>query len=256
MKMFFQFLKSKEFIKHLSIALISISIILFIIFKWLNIYTRHGETVTIPELKGLELSEAMELLEEQGFRYVIDSIYTDKANPGTVYEQEPEANSLVKENRNIYITIVSSDAPTIKLPDLIDVSLREARAILESYGITIKQLIYKPDLAQNAVLAIQHKGKTLKKGDELRKGDAVDLVLGDGFGNLKVSIPNLVGLTYDEALFVIQGSKLIVGAIIFDNNKTDTAKAVVYKQSPEFSTDTTINQISQGETIDLYLKVQ
>lgn len=256
MKMFFQFLKSKEFIKHLSIAIISISIVLFIIFKWLNVYTRHGETVTIPDLKGLEISEAMELLEEQGFRYVVDSIYTDNAEPGTVYEQEPEANSLVKENRNIYLTIVSSDAPSIKLPDLIDVSLREAKAILESYGIRINQLIYKPDLAQNAVLAIQYKGRALKKGDLLKKGDAVDLVLGDGFGNLKVSIPNLVGLSYDEALFVIQGSKLIVGAIIFDGNKTDTAKAIVYKQSPEFSTDTAINQISQGETIDLYLKVQ
>lgn len=256
MKMFFQFLKSKEFIKHLSIAIISISIILYIIFKWLNVYTRHGETVTIPDLKGLEITEAMELLEEQGFRYVVDSIYTDKAEPGTVYEQEPEANALVKENRNIYLTIVSSDAPSIKLPDLIDVSLREAKAILESYGISINRLIYKPDLAQNAVLAIQYKGKTLKKGDSLKKGDAVDLILGDGFGNLKVGIPNLIGLTYDEALFVIQGSKLIVGAIIFDGNKTDTAKAVVYKQSPEFSTDTTINQISQGETIDLYLKVQ
>lgn len=256
MKMFFQFLKSKEFFKHLGIAILSIGIILFIIFKWLNVYTRHGETVTIPNLKGLEISEAMELLEEQGFRYVIDSIYTDKAEPGTVYEQEPEANSLVKENRNIYLTIVSSDAPSIKLPDLIDVSLREAQAILESYGISIKQLIYKPDLAQNAVLAIQYKGRILKKGDVLKKGDAVDLVLGDGYGNLKVNVPNLVGLTYDEALFVIQGSKLIVGAIIFDGGKTDTSRAVVYKQSPEYSTDTTLNQISQGETIDLYLKVQ
>lgn len=256
MKMFFQFLKSKDFFKHLSIAVVSIGIVLFVIFKWLNVYTRHGETVTIPDLKGLEISEAMEILEEQGFRYVIDSIYTDKAAQGTVYEQEPEANSLVKENRNIYLTIVSSDAPSIKLPDLIDVSLREAQAILESYGIKINQLIYKPDLAQNAVLAIQYKGRALKKGDELKKGDAVDLVLGDGYGNLKVSIPNLVGLTYDEALFVIQGSRLILGAIIFDGGKTDTSKAIVYKQSPEFSSDTSVNQISQGETIDLYLKVQ
>ncbi len=256
MKAFFQFLKSKDFIKHLSIAILIIACVLFLVFKWLNIYTRHGETVSIPDLKGLDITEAMEVLEEQGFRYVVDSIYTDKADAGTVYEQEPEANALVKENRTIYLTIVSSDAPSVKLPDLIDVSLREAKAILESYGIQVGQLIYKPDLAQNAVLAVEHKGKTLNKGDLLKKGDVVNLVLGDGYGNLKVNIPNLIGLTYDEALFVLKGSKLLMGAIIFDGNTSDTVNAVVYKQSPEFSSDTSINQISQGETIDIYLKVQ
>lgn len=256
MKSLFEFLKSKVFFKHLGIAVLIIGTVLFLVFKWLSVYTRHGETVTIPDLKGLDVAEAMEVLEEQGFRYVIDSIYTDKADPGTVYEQEPEANTLVKENRNVYITIVSTDAPNIKLPDLIDVSLREAQAILESYGLRVGQLIYKPDLAQNAVLGILYEGRELKKGDVLKKGDKVDLILGDGYGNLKVSIPNLVGLSYDEAIFVLKGSKLLVGAIIFDGNSNDTSSAVVYKQSPEFTSDTSINQISQGETIDLYLKVQ
>jgi beta-lactam-binding protein with PASTA domain len=173
-----------------------------------------------------------------------------------VYEQEPEANSLVKENRTIYLTVVSGSAPNVKLPDLIDVSLREAQAILESYGIKVGKLIYRPDLAQNAVLGIQHHGKDVEKGYSLAKGEVVDLILGDGYGNLKVSIPNLVGLSYDEALFVLQGSKLILGAVIFDGFKNDTLNATVYRQSPEPSTDTSANKISQGETIDIYLKVK
>lgn len=254
MRNFIQFLKSKQFRIHFAIALGAIALILFIVFKWLNVYTRHGETISVPDLKGVDVTEAMERLEEQGFKYIIDSIYTELGAPNTVYEQEPEANALVKENRTIYLTIVSGNAPTVKLPDLIDVSFREAKAILESYGIKVGQLIYRPDLAQNAVLGIQYKGRDVSKGFVLSKGEVVDLILGDGYGNLKVVIPNLVGLSYDEALFVLQGSKLLIGSVIFDGNNNDTLNAIVYKQSPESSSDTTMNKISQGETIDLYLK--
>lgn len=256
MRNFIEFLKSKSFRVHFAIAFVSIALLLFLILKWLNVYTKHGETISVPDLKGLEIIEAMDLLDEQGFKYVIDSIYTDQAEPNTVYEQEPEANALVKENRTIYITIVSGSAPTVKLPDLIDVSLREAQAILESYGIKVGKLIYRPDLAQNAVLGIQHKGRDIQKGYVISKGDVVDLILGDGYGNLKVAIPNLVGLSYDEALFVLQGSKLILGAVIFDGMSNDTLNSVVYRQSPEPSSDTSSNKISQGETIDIYLKAK
>ncbi len=77
MRNFIQFLKSKQFRIHFAIALGSIAVLLFIIFKWLNVYTRHGDTISVPDLKGLELVEAVDVLEEQGFRYVVDSIYTE-----------------------------------------------------------------------------------------------------------------------------------------------------------------------------------
>ena len=256
MKNFILFLKSRSFRINFAIAFVSIGLLLFMILKWLNVYTKHGETISVPDLKGMNIVEAMDLLDDQGFKYVIDSVYTDQAEPNTVYEQEPEANALVKENRTIYFTVVSGSAPTVKIPDLIDVSLREAQAILESYGIKVGKLIYKPDLAQNAVLGIEYRGKLIQKGFQISKGDVVDLILGDGYGNLKVEIPNLVGLSYDEALFVLQGSKLIMGAVIFDGTKNDTLNAIIYKQSPESSSDTSANKISQGETIDIYLKVK
>lgn len=256
MRNFVLFLKSRSFRVNFAIAFVSITLVLYFILKWLNVYTKHGETISVPDLKGMNIVEAMDLLDDQGFKYVIDSIYTDQAEPNSVYEQEPEANALVKENRTIYFTVVSGSAPTVKLPDLIDVSLREAQAILESYGIKVGRLIYKPDLAQNAVLGLQYKGRDVGKGFVISKGDVIDLILGDGYGNLKVEIPNLIGLSYDEALFVLQGSKLILGAVIFDGTKNDTLNALVYRQSPESSTDTLVNKISQGETIDIYLKVK
>jgi eukaryotic-like serine/threonine-protein kinase len=256
MQQLWLFIKSRTFFLHLIGAMLGIGLISFLVFTWLDQYTRHNQSVSVPNVKGLRLEEAEELLESQGFRFIVDSLYVDGVELGTVYEQEPAANELVKENRTIYLTSVSSEAPSVKLPELIDVSLREAQAILESYGIVVGKLIYRPDLAQNAVLAVQMNGKDIASGQKLSKGQTVDLVLGDGYGNLKITIPNLIGLSYDEAVFVIQGSKLLVGAIIFESNDNDTANSVIYKQSPEFSTDSTINKISQGEAIDLYLKIK
>lgn len=256
MQSFWLFLKSKSFRIHFLLAFLLIAALLFGTFRWLANYTRHNQSLSVPDLKGMTLEEAISNLEQQGFRYAVDSLYVDGEEPGTVYEQEPIAGELVKENRTIYLSTVSSIAPSVKLPDLIDVSLREAQAILESYGLRVGKLIYQPDLAQNAVLGIEYRGKRLEPGTVLDKGAVLDLILGDGYGNLKITIPNLIGLSYDEALFVLQGSKLLVGAVIFDSNSNDTLNATVYRQSPEFSSDSTINKISQGEAIDLYLKVK
>ena len=249
-----QYLQTKAFRKQLLIIIVSLFITLFGAYKWVAFYTKHGQSVPVPVLKGLELSEATDLLAAQNFKYSIDSIYTSLAEAGTVYEQEPEPGAAVKENRTIYLTVVSSTPPIVKLPDLVDVSLREATSILESYGLKIGQLIYKPDLAQNAVLGLVYNGKTVKKGFAIRKGATVDLLVGDGYGNIKVDIPNLSGLNYEEAIFVLNASKLRLGAVIFEGSSTDTFNTKIYKQNPSFSTDTALNKIGQGTAIDIYVK--
>lgn len=249
-----QYLQTKAFRKQLLIIIVSLFITLFGAYKWVAFYTKHGQSVPVPVLKGLELTEATDLLDAQNFKYSIDSIYISLAEAGTVYEQEPEPGAAVKENRTIYLTVVSSTPPIVKLPDLVDVSLREATSILESYGLKIGQLIYKPDLAQNAVLGLVYNGKTVKKGFAIRKGATIDLLVGDGYGNIKVDIPNLSGLNYEEALFVLNASKLRLGAVIFEGSSTDTFNTKIYKQNPSFSTDTALNKIGQGTAIDIYVK--
>lgn len=250
---FIAFLKTKEFRKHVLIAAATIALLLFILIKSLDIYTRHGESNTVPNLKGMTLDQAMKLLADKNFKFEIDSVYSIEKPHGTIMEQDPDPETQVKEGRTIYLSIVSMIPPHVKVPDLKDVSLREATAILESYGLKVGELIYKPDLAQNAVLALQMAGQEIKTGESIPKGSIIDLVLGDGYGNTHVKIPKLVGLTYEEAVFVLQGSSLNVGRVSFDANIKDTTAAglIVYKQIPS-ETDTL--SLSQGEPIDLFIK--
>jgi beta-lactam-binding protein with PASTA domain len=112
------------------------------------------------------------------------------------------------------------------------------------------QLIYKPDLAKNAVLEMQVNGRKVTKGEEVTKGTVIDLVLGDGFGNTKVAVPQLFNLHLDEALFVLNASSLNVGSVVLDATVKDSSKARVYKQFPVYESETTI---SQGESVDIFL---
>ena len=109
MKMFFQFLKSKDFFKHLGIAILTIGIVLFIIFKWLNVYTRHGETVTIPDLKGL--GNVYESPVQQ-FKTILEGI------GGKVIEFSDwsEIKSFVKEHFEANARIIST------LPELAEIA--------------------------------------------------------------------------------------------------------------------------------------
>jgi len=231
-------------------------VFLFLLFgftyKWLDSYTNHGSTVTVPDLRGLKVSTVENFLKDKALRIKIadSSVFDLEKPPGTVIEQDPAPAEKVKENRTIYLTITKTVPPKIKMPNLIDVSYRQAEAILISYGLKPGQTTYKPDLCKNCVLSFTMNGKQLKAGEELTKGSVIDLILGDGFGNTKVTVPQLYGLSLDEALFVLKGSSLNTGSIIFDGSVKDSSKAVVYKQNPAYGSS---SLISEGEGVDIYL---
>jgi beta-lactam-binding protein with PASTA domain len=246
------FLFSKLFLLNLLGAIVFLFLVFGFTYKWLDSYTNHGSTITVPDLKGLRISSIDGFLKDKALRFkVADSSIFDLEKPaGTVIEQDPLPSEKVKENRTIYLTITKTVPPKIKMPNLVDVSYRQAEAILISYGLKPGQTIYKPDLCKNCVLSFSMKGKPLKAGDEITKGNVIDLVLGDGFGNTKVPVPQLYGLSLDEALFVLRGSSLNSGSVIFDSSVRDSSKAVVYKQNPPFGSS---SSISEGEGIDIYL---
>lgn len=252
MKGFINFLKSKIFVLNLIGALVFLFAVFGFTYKWLDSYTRHGNSVSVPDLRGMQKSELDDFLKFKNLKYKIadSTIYDLDAAPGTVIEQDPRPNEKVKEDRTIYLSITRSTPPGVKIPELLDNSLRQAEVILKSYGLIKGQLIYKPDLAKNAVLEMQINGVKVHAGDEVTKGTVIDLVLGDGFGNTKVSVPQLFNLKLDEAMFVINASSLNVGAVVFDNTVKDSTLAKVYKQFPLHNSDSTI---SQGESIDIFL---
>lgn len=249
---FISYLKTKSFRNNLIAAALTVVVVLLIAFFSLRYYTKHGQGLNVPALKGMSIAKAVEKLEELGLRYELDSVYIMDSPPGMVIDQDPNANTFVKDNRTIYLTVNAAQAPNVKFPEVEFKSLREVQALIESFGLKLGDTTYKPDPARDVVLQALFGGQPIKTGETLPKGSRIDLVLGDGQGNEEVEIPSLIGLTKDEALFALRnGAMLNLGIITYEGNITDSATAVVVKQTP-FATDS-VTKVKIGTPVNITL---
>jgi beta-lactam-binding protein with PASTA domain len=179
MSSFFEFIKSKVFFKHLIIAIVSLIIILWALFKLLAVYTHHGETAEVPDFKGKTMAELDAFVTDKNVGYlIIDSIYDPKEKSGIVIKQDPEAKSLVKHNRIIYLYVTSTQAPQIAMPKLVDRSTRQAVFMIESYGLKVGKITEITGDCKGCVLQQFFKGKEIKPGEAIKKGSKIDLAVG------------------------------------------------------------------------------
>jgi len=251
MAKFIAYLQTKSFRNNLLAAIITISVLLITAFFSLRYYTKHGQGLNVPAVKGLSFNQAVAKLEDLGLRYEVDSAYIMDMPPGIVIDQDPEANTFVKDNRTIYLTINTALAPNVKFPDIQFKSFIEAQSIISGFGLKVGDTVYKPDVSRDVVLDVSFGGQPIKPGDIIPKGSKIDLLLGDGGGNEEVEIPNLLGFTKDEAAFSLRGSNLKLGMITYDGSITDTANAVIIAQSPVLSD--TLSTVKIGTPINITL---
>ncbi|MBC7914004.1 MAG: PASTA domain-containing protein [Pyrinomonadaceae bacterium] len=189
-------------------------------------------------------------MEAQGLNYHVDSVYQMDTPPGMVVEQDPDPKTNVKLNRTIYLTIITRIAPNVGFPDIFEKTFLEARAVLSNYGIKIGDTSYISDIARDRVLQVDFRGKNINKGDQIPKGSTISLVLGDGKGASEVDLPDLTGLSLNEAIFSLKGSSLQPGIVSYENI-TDSSTARVIKQLPALSDSLT--KVNIGSSVDIIL---
>ena len=253
---FLRFLISKIFLKNLLLAL-SISIILLLgILIWLKIYTHHGQAISVPDLSGLTLEEIDDVTSSRNLRYeIIDSVYSSALPRGTVVKQNPRSNSKVKKNRKVFLTMNAVNPEMVSMPQLVGISIRQARMALENAGLVLGQISYKPDYAINNVLQQIYNDTVIKEGSEINKGAAIDLVLGMGLSGETTRIPDLIGLNFESARIKIADSYLNIGAITYDEtvlDEEDSTGAFIWRQYPEFDP---FSSLSMGLEIDIWLTI-
>ncbi len=195
-------------------------IIFFLFYIYFPIKTNHGDTITVPNLIGMELKDIDEFLSDRDLRYEIldDSSYSSEYPPYSILQQNPSENEKVKENRKIYLTLNSSIPPKIKMPKIINGSVKNAQLILKSYDLKLGEITYVPDMARNAVLKMFIEGDSVSENDLVLKGSIVDLEVGNGLGNQIFDTPDLINLDLEEARFTIIGSGLRLGNIIYQDS--------------------------------------
>jgi beta-lactam-binding protein with PASTA domain len=234
---FFSIVFSKQFMIHPIIAFILLMVLFFSLNSFLDIFTRFGKEIVVPDFYGKAIDEIIEKGYSDDFDFfVIDSMYDDNSERGTVVIQNPIPGSRVKKGRNIYFTIVASSPENVIMPDLRDLTVRQAINILESAKLKAGQLIYKPSFDENAVLEQLYRDDTIAPGDTLVKGSVIDLLIGSGERIYQIPVPFLIGKTREEAIYAINTASYNLGAEFYMDSIMDE-HARVYMQEPLWNTD-------------------
>ncbi|UUV21212.1 PASTA domain-containing protein [Paenimyroides aestuarii] len=196
---FTSFIKSKQFFFSLITAVIIMGLLVFGALQFLNIYTRHGKEIAIPDLRKMKVENAMGAVAENGFEIIIiDTVdFNPKYPPLTISDQDPKPNDAVKQGRKIYVKINAKGYSSIRLPNLDGRTLRHATAIIESLGLKKGEVIYEPDFAKDVVMRIEQDGRILRAGDKVLKNSKINLVLGDGMLGYKPEVDTL-GEMYED----------------------------------------------------------
>jgi beta-lactam-binding protein with PASTA domain len=228
-------------------------ILLAILHIGLRQYTQHGVEITVPEITELYLEEARIILESEGLHIeVIDSTYSTKVPQGTIVEQTPLAGSKVKHGRTIYVIQNAQMRRPVVLPELRDMSLRQAKATLSSLGLVIDSIAYEPSAYRDIVLDIRMGDSIINAGTRVSEGSPVLLIVGKGQGTEEVTIPTVVGKSLDDARSWLLSHALTVGIVQYDIPPTEENKLqyIVYSQEPASGT-----VVVEGTSVNLKLSM-
>lgn len=250
------YILSKVFLKNLGYYIGGVIVLFFLIFLMIRIYTDHGDALSVPDFKGMTLKSVEKLVKEKKLNFeVFDSVYSSDFYPGTVVEQHPAAGFRVKKYHTVYLTMNAVGKEKTIVPELVGHTLRQARAMMLTYGLKVGRLSYVYDIAKNVVLEQHYGGHTINKGDTIVKGSFIDLTLGKGLGDDKTMVPQLINMTKEEAKIKAADYYFSLGAINMDGSvttKADSLNARVFMQRPEHNKS---NLVPLGSSIDIWLTI-
>lgn len=175
----------KRILLHVGLMIIAAIVIGWLAMMWLDVWTRHDDTITVPSVKLMTYDGAERVLADEGLVALLsDSVYDKSTKPGTVIEQNPKAGTVVKEGREIYLTINAISPKMVTLPTLTDISVRQAKSILE--GLEIKNVVEKrvPSDFKDLVLGVYFKGRRLLPGARVPVNAMLELEVGQGVSDL------------------------------------------------------------------------
>jgi eukaryotic-like serine/threonine-protein kinase len=245
---FLGFLFKKKFYIHLGISIILTVVLSLVVIGLLRIYTRHGDAYVVPELEGMMYDRLYENEATKVFNFLVtDSVYDNSLLPGSVIKQNPSAGSKAKEGRTIYLTVVSYTPKMSIMPELKDLTVRQAVTTLRTSGLKIRRLMFTPYFAGNSVLGQYFEDDTLLAGTEILEGSEIDLLAGLG-DNQSSRVPFVVGLTRDDARGSLQMASLNAGREHF-LDEVNPIHSKVYRQYPIWN-----DVLFPGDSVTLYFR--
>jgi eukaryotic-like serine/threonine-protein kinase len=220
---------------------VAILLMNFIVMPW---YVRHDTLVKVPSVTGLNFEEAKLKLDEAGLEGMQGDIRYDPSQPiGTVLDQIPPSDQIVKDGRRIYL-IISGGEQLYDVPNLVGRTLREAKFILTQRSLLTQEVEYKPSVQYPSGIVLS---QLETAGSKVKKGTQIGLIISTGMESGDIKIPDLSGKNIEEAKKLLAQSKLLVGKINYQPTNNVPLNAVI-DQYPKANT-----MAKENQKIDLFV---
>lgn len=179
---YFKLLKSNSIIKHLFASAIMVFIIFYLVFVSVKFYTKHDRYIEVPSLSGLSIDDANKILKKKKLKSeVLDSSkYFYERPVNSILSQIPDGGEFVKKNRKIYLNVNPSDYQKVSIPDIIQITKRNAESILNALGFEVSSFEYIDNIGKDMVLEVLYNGEKMNVGDAVSRGAKLELILGNG----------------------------------------------------------------------------
>ena len=179
---YFKLLKSNSIVKHLFASGILVFIIFYLVFTSVKLYTKHNRYIEVPNLRGLTLDDANKALKKKKLKSeVLDSSKYFSGRPvNSILSHIPGSGEFVKKNRKIYLNVNPSDYQKVSIPNIIQITKRNAESILNALGFKVSGIQYIDNIGKDMVLEVLYNGEKINIGDALSKGSKLELILGNG----------------------------------------------------------------------------
>lgn len=176
-----RFIKKHPILFNFLLIILAAWAVVWISLVVLDVWTGHGKYEVVPNLHGLSFVQAQKALIATGLRAELsDSVYDNATAPGTVLDQSPRAKTKVKPNRVVYLTINAFSPKLVTVPGLTDMSLRQARSVLEGIGIKNVRESYVDSEYKDLVIGAKFNGLQLKPGTRIPTTATVTIEVGRG----------------------------------------------------------------------------
>ena len=255
----FKSFTSKPLWVHI-LVVIGITLLLVLLFFFsLDWITNHANNEKVPNIVGQNITAAKKILEAKGFEVdVQDSVFVDSIPRLAVVKQSPEGDANVKAGRTIYLTVNRAFAPEVEMPSLIGFSIKSAQLYLQSLSLKLGDTTFRPDIARNSVLEQWYNGQPIKAGTKIPMGSTISFVLGSGLGSGEILVPDIVGMTVQQAMELFRSMSINKGSVISQGAIIDTLNSFIVDQNPKVFNETTPgqktqNKIKPGQVIDIYI---
>ena len=241
-------------LKHLCVIAVLALVLIFGAKIFLNLFTRHGRELVVPDFSNLTVLEAEHLARKSHLRVAVtDSVFLKRMKKGAVYRQSPLPGSHVKKDKRITLTINANIGKMVTMPDLVGLSMRQAKAELLSRGLVLGKLVYVQDMATNNVLKQIRGEEEIMPGTMIESETVIDLVVGLNGYDATTYVPDVMGLKRMSAVDAIHDNSLNIRELRFDESVVDyndSLNAMVWRQTPEPSDSISV---VMGSDVVLYL---